>query len=333
MNSEETKILVTGATGFIGEKLVKRLAMKGYGVRALYRSKDRINQSNHPNIQYMKGDLLDIKSLEPAVEGCHAIIHLAAYAKVWAKDPGIYYRINVEGTENVVKLAKKYRVDKLILTSSAGVFGPSDSGIVNETSQRKIPYFSDYEETKALAVQKVLNEADNKMKVVVVYPTRVYGPGLLSESNGMTRLIRMNLRNCLSLIPGNGKSVGNYVFIDDVVEGHLLALTCGKSGEGYILGGENMSFSDFFKEQMRLTSKKTVIIHIPRLILIIIAMFFEARTQITGSAPLITRKWTRRYLYNWEVSSKKAMMELSYKITPFEECLNKTLKWLEKAEL
>lgn len=326
------KILVTGSTGYIGEQLIEKLAGNGHSVKALYRSKEKIKRENQSNIQYLKGDLRNFDSLESAVQGCQAIIHLAAYAKVWAKDPQTYYEINVEGTQYLLRAAIKHGVKKFILTSTAGVFGPSVDGIINETSRRTLPYFSAYEETKTIAGEKALKEAGSQLEVITLYPTRVYGPGLLSESNGLTRLLRINLKGNIGIIPGNGKSIGNYAFIDDIVEGHILALKHGKGGEGYILGGDNISFQELFRKSTRIASKKTRLVHIPRLILLILAQYFETRTRIFKTAPMITRKWLKRYLYNWEVSSEKAKQELFYKITPIDVGLRKTIEWLKKEE-
>lgn len=326
------KILVTGATGLIGKQLTLKLAMEGHAVHALYRSFNKTENLNHPNIRFFKGDLLDYPSLERAAEDCQVIFHLASFAKQWSKNPETFYRINVKGTENLITAAKENHVTRLIITSTAGKFGPSNSEPVTENTRRTIPFFNEYEQTKDLAEKLALEAADDELEVVVVSPTRVYGPGELSESNGVTRLIKMYLEGKFRFIPGNGKSIGNYAFIDDVVAGHILALKHGKSGENYILGGENISFNEFFTTLARAANKSDTAIHLPQSLLYLVAGLFEVRTKLLGKAPLITRKWLKRYLYNWKVSSEKAIRELAYSITPFDIGLKKTLNWLEKSQ-
>jgi len=323
------KILVTGATGLIGSQLALRLANEGHEVHALYRSIDKTNNLAHPNVHFFEGDILDYQSIEKAVEGCQTVFHLAAYAKIWAKNPDTFYQINVQGTSNVLNAAKKMHVKRFILTSTAGKYGPSVS-IVTEETIRNLPFFTTYEETKQVSEKKALEASNKNFEVVIVNPTRVYGPGLLSESNGVTRLIKLYLENKFNIIPGNGSSIGNYVYIDDVVDGHIRAFEKGKPNENYILGGENISFDDFF-EKLSLSSKKDrKMIHIPLIVLTIVAFLFEIKTYVFKSPPLITRNWLNRYMYNWEISSQKAIDEIGYEITPIDIGLKKTIEWFEK---
>ena len=324
------RVLVTGATGLIGSQLAQRLAGDGHQVHALYRSEGKIKELAHPNIQIFKGDVTDMASIEKAAEGCQATFHLAAYARMWAKDPNTFYEVNVRGTENVLLASQKMKVSRFILTSTAGVFGPSVDGIITEETRRKTPFFNAYEETKATAEEKALALADPDFEVVIVNPTRVYGPGLLSESNGVTRLVKMYLEKPFGMVPGSGRSVGNYVFIDDVVEGLVRAWEKGRPGERYLLGGENVSFNDLFKLMAMVSGNKKPLVHIPLRVLLVLASFFEAGTAVFGRAPLITPSWVRRYLHDWEVSNEKAVAELDCPVTSMKEGLQRTCDWLIK---
>ncbi|WP_423127734.1 SDR family oxidoreductase [Gaoshiqia sp. Z1-71] len=321
-------ILVTGATGLIGSQLCMRLANEGYQVHALYRSAAKTKDLDHPGIRLFEGDILDPDSLNKAVAGCQAVFHLAAFARVWDKDPQTFRRINVQGTSNVLQAARDAGVKRVVLTSTAGVYGPSVDGVINEQTKRTIPFFTAYEETKAEAETLALNASNGYPEVVIVNPTRVYGPGLLSESNGVTRLLKLYAEGRFGIIPGNGKSIGNYVFIDDVVDGHLLAFKHGRPNENYLLGGDNVSFNEFFSCVASVTGKQKPMIRVPEKLLMAVAFLFELRTVVFRVAPLITREWVTRYLYHWDVSSQKAVTELGYKITPLEEGLNKTCDWL-----
>lgn len=327
------KILVTGATGLIGSQLAQRLAGDGHQVHALYRSEGKIKELAHPNIQIFKGDVTDMLSIEKAAEGCQATFHLAAYAKMWAEDPNMFYEVNVKGTENVLRASQKLKVKRFVLTSTAGVFGPSVDGIITEETRRKTPFFNAYEETKAAAEEKALAMAGPDFEVVIVNPTRVYGPGLLSESNGVTRLVKMYLEKPFGMVPGSGRSVGNYVFIDDVVEGLVRAWGKGQPSERYLLGGENVSFNDLFRLIAVVSGNEKPLVHIPLRMLLVLASFFKAGAAVFGKAPLITPSWVRRYLRDWEVSNEKAVTELGCPVTPMKEGLQRTCDWLIKNQL
>lgn len=324
------KLFLTGATGFIGRKLALKLAGEGHEVHVLYRTPEKIADLQHPNLHFYQGDLFEKTALKAAMEGCQGVFHLAAFARLWAKNPSTYFKINVEGTQNVLEVAIQCNVKRMVLTSTAGVFGPSVGRTITEDTTRSFPFFNDYEETKALSDEKALTVAQGKIELVIVHPTRVYGPGLMSESNGVTRMIKLYLDGKFRVIPGNGKSIGNYVFIDDVVDGHIKAFEVGRPAEHYLLGGENASFDDFFSTLAKLTNKHYRMFHLPLAVLNVVASFFEARTKLVGTAPLITTKWVKRYLYDWEISSQKAIQELNYQPTNLEEGMKKTIVWLKK---
>lgn len=324
------KIAVTGAAGFIGGQLVQRLASDGHQVRALVRSASQINQSA-VNIEYILGDLLDEASLLRLVEGCEVVFHMAAYARMWSKDELNFYRINVIGTEKLVQAAKYKSVRKFILTSTAGRFGPSESGPVTEETKRTYSYMNPYEVTKEMAEQIALEARSDSFEVVVLNPSRVYGPGNLSVSNGVTRMVKLYLKGRFRLIPGNGTYRGNYAFIDDVVEGHLLAMNKGKSGEIYLLGGVNSSLNDFFCQLAEVSCCRRRLLRLPFPIAYWLAAFFDFRTKLTGKEPFITRSWLKRFTINWEVSSAKAVEQLGYRITSLDTGLKKTITALQEA--
>ncbi|MDQ3072285.1 MAG: NAD-dependent epimerase/dehydratase family protein, partial [Bacteroidota bacterium] len=210
------KVMVTGATGYVGGRLALQLASDGHEVNTVIRSKNKAGILTHPLIRLFEGDILNKESLASAAKGCEAIYHLAAYAQVWSKDPDTYRKINVGGCENVLEAARAAGVKRVIFTSTAGVFGPSDGQDVIEDSIRSIPFLTDYESTKAEAENKCREYALRDLEVVIVNPTRVYGPGQLSDSNAVTKLIKLYKAGKWRFMPGDGSSIDNYVFIDDV---------------------------------------------------------------------------------------------------------------------
>ncbi|MDP2335296.1 MAG: SDR family oxidoreductase [Bacteroidota bacterium] len=322
------KCFVTGANGFIGSRLVEKLSAEGHEVYCLIRSPEKFVALKGEHIHPVFGDLDNSSALLQGSKGCEVVYHLAAFAKPWPEDANLSYKINVEGTINLFEACLKNKVKKLIFTSSAAVFGPSDGQITDENAIRNTPFFNDYESTKAMAEKFALEFVSKGLPVVIVNPTRVFGPGPINESNSITRIIKLYQKGLWHIIPGNGTKIGNYVYIDDVIEGHLLAAKKGKSGERYILGGENLTFDQLFQSVSIITGKTRLLFHIPVWFMIILARIMELFARITGIPPLITPQWIRKYLHHWNLSSEKAIRHLGYKITPFEVGIMKTTTWL-----
>ena len=167
------------------------------------------------------------------------------------------------------------------------------------------------------------------MDVVIVKPTRIYGPGELGDSNGVTRMIRDYIKGRWHFIPGHGRSLGNYVYIDDVVDGHILAMQRGRTGERYLLGGSNLSFNEFFSIMREVAGCRHFLIRVPLSIGVSVAGIMMMRTKLTGRMPLITPGLLKRYHHNWAVCSDKARDELGYDPLGFREGLRRTLTWLD----
>ena len=323
------KIFITGATGFIGSELVKELLKRGHTVNALYRNPERKNLPENNKLRYFKGDILDKSSLLEPMEGCEIVFHLAAYAKVWAKDPEKFFMVNVEGTKNVLSCAKKLSIKKVIVTSTAGVLGPSDKDQINESSLRSKTFFTEYERTKYLAEQEIERFTREGLNVTTLLPTRLYGPGELNESNSVTVLIQKYIKGKWHILPGDGKKIGNYVFIKDVINGHINAMEKNTPGEKFILGGVNINYEDFFNLIGILSKKKQWLMPLPVFIMIFLSGIFGLMAMIFKIKPPITPGWVKKYLHHWNLSSKKAIRMLDYHITPLEKGLLETINWLE----
>ena len=326
------KYLITGATGYIGTQLTKRLVAEGHTVHALYRSEGKAaDLQKLPGTMMKKGDLLDKPSLLAAAEGCDAVFHVAAFAKPWDKNPKTFYEYNLDGAVNVFEAARQAGVKRVVFTSTAGTISPNNGGPSNEATPRTTDYFTDYDRSKGQAEETAKSISGKDLEIVTVNPSRVYGPGLLSDSNGVTRMVKMYLAGKFRLLPGDGNSVGNYVFIDDVVDGHLAAMKQGRAGERYILGGANASFNGFFEVLSGLSGKQVRMFKVPLPVMNVAAHFMEARANLTGKAPVLTPPWVKRFHYNWELSIEKARKELGYEPLSLEQGLAKTVKWLELA--
>lgn len=323
------KCFITGSNGFIGSSLARRLASEGHEVICLVRSPQKSLHRNGKAIQHVVGDIMTKEILLNGMHKCDWVFHLAAYAKPWSKDKNLPYKINVEGTENVLDAALKNGVKKVIFTSSAAVIGPSgEHSSVNENTIRTTTYFNEYEETKALAEVKAQFYVLKGLNTVIVNPTRVFGPGPLNQSNSVTKMLKGFDKGTWRILPGDGSKTGNYAFIDDVVSGHLLAAEKGISGERYVLGGENVSFRELFNLFAKATGHNRFLLPLPVSVMISLTNFLEFQYRITNIPPPLTSPWVKKYLENWNLSSEKAIVNLGYTITPLEDAIQKTLTWL-----
>ncbi len=326
-------IFVTGATGFIGANLVVKLAETGATVHALCRSEQKAKLIEHDRVKIFMGNVLDTESMAEAVFSCKQIYHLGALAVAWTRDEQRFFDVNVLGTRNVLDLAVQYRVKKVVVTSTAGVLGISrDKEMLDERSVRAVDFFHPYESSKYIMEKMVGNYAREGLEVVLVNPSRVYGPGLLSQANSATKMIDLYRRGKWRVVPGDGKTIGNYCFIDDVVRGHLDAMRRGKRGERYILGGINASYEEFFETLAALTGVKRKMLKIPFPLIKGFSRVFMVLNSLFRIPPPIVPSWVKKFSCDTLLSSAKAQRELKYEITPLEEGLRKTLEWLQSAQ-
>ena len=325
------RVFITGATGFIGQQLAFRLADEGNQVIAFIRSLSRTDELEHQNIDLIEGDLFNLKALNLGMKDADEVYHLAAFAKVWAKDDS-FYRINVEGTANVLESARAAGVRKVVLASTAGAIGPAMDGPATEETTREVDFFNDYERTKFEAEETAREFVGRGMNIVIVNLTRVYGPGVMSASNSVTFLIDQYSRGKWYVMPGDGKSNGNYVFIDDAVSGLILAMEKGCKGQRYIIGGTNATYEDFFNTIADCTGRRYKLIKIPYVLLLTIGKIQLFLADTFGVPPKITSGWVRKFLYDWSVSSNKAISELDYEPLSLREGISRTLEWLRNSD-
>jgi nucleoside-diphosphate-sugar epimerase len=322
------KYFITGATGFIGEHLVHKLASEGHIIHAIYRSESKIASIQHKNIKWFKGDIMDVAALKLAMTGCEQVFHIAALAAAWEKKPGDFQKFNVNGTVNVIETAKECAIMKIVVTSTAGIFGPSINKTITEKSISPLPHFTGYESSKAECERVISKYVKQGMNIVIVNPTRVFGPGALSESNSVTIMMKKYIEGKWHFIPGNGQSIGNYAFVDDIVNGHILAMQKGIAGERYILGGENISYIDFFRTVKEASGKSSWTVKIPLYVMLSFAYFLLLLNKIFNIVPAITPAHIRKFNYNWKVSSEKAIQELGYTCTSFKNAVSLTISKL-----
>jgi farnesol dehydrogenase len=323
-------ILITGATGYIGSLLTTRLAESGQDIRILCRKDPGLPDFNRPNIQVVRGDINDMASLQKAVMGVDQVYHLAAYARLWAKDPGIFHKINVEGTRNVLLAAADAGVEKVVYTSTAGVVGPSGDLPMTEKDPRITGFFNQYEETKTIAEQVAQEFVRNGLNISIVNPARVYGPGLDTGSNPVTKIVELYMKKKWHVIPGNGDDIGSYCHVDDVVDGHISAMERGGPGERYIFGGVNATFNELISMIRKHSGVNKKLYHLPYPLMLATSHLMVTWTKISGTPPMITPDWVKRYIYHWKLDSSKAVREIGYKIRPMDEGIKQTVEWIRK---
>jgi farnesol dehydrogenase len=231
----------------------------------------------------------------------------------------------------VLERAGHKGIRRVVLTSTAGILGPSTGEAVHEGSPDPDTFFTDYEASKFQLEQKLLGRREGGPEVVIVNPTRVYGPGYLSESNGVTRMIKQYLEGSWRFIPGNGRSSGNYVHVEDVVDGHLLAMQKGVPGERYILGGENISYIQLFEHVREASGVRKTLYGIPLWVMLSAAAVMMLVSKISGRPPLIVPNLVRKFNHNWIVSSQKAIRELGYRAMDARTGIRQTVQWIKNS--
>jgi nucleoside-diphosphate-sugar epimerase len=317
------KVLITGATGYIGHQIALAAAQKYDKVHVPVRNPHSEFLPTAPNIIPFKCDISDRSSLATAMAGCHHVIHSAGLTRLYSRDKNLFYRINVQGTRNVLEAALQHNVLKFVFTSSCAVLGPSYKYPVTENDPRITPFENDYEISKHWAELEVLQYFKKGLNTVIASPSRVYGPGLATPGNPITAFIKKSLRRKFAFMPSRASVKGNYVFIDDVVNGHFLCLDKGISGEKYNLGGENISYQEFFSSIKQYGNIN--IIKLPLWSLQLVSLFEMAGSLLLKRPTQLSPAVIKRFFENREVSSAKAVEELGYVITPFNAGLKKTL--------
>ncbi len=327
---EPTNIFVTGATGFIGTKLVNELVRQGHKVHALTRAASNLDGLTHKCIKLVQGDIMNCESLIAGMKDCTYVFHLAAYAKNWARNKKIFYDHNVQAMQNVFDAAKQVGIQRVVWTSTIVSFGPTAPGVIGDETMPRITskYYTEYEETKAIAEKEALKMATEGFPVVIVNPTRVYGPGKLTEGNSVSLMIDQYDRGLVPILLNHGVNIGNYVLVDDLVRGHILAMEKGRIGERYIIGGENASLKNFYELVDEVSGKKHFQFNLPPKVGLAYGGIQKFVAEKFGIYPQITTGWVETFLQDWAYSCAKAELELGYTFTPLEEGIRLTYEWI-----
>jgi dihydroflavonol-4-reductase len=319
------KVLVTGATGFIGFFVARLLTENGFQVAALVRKGSDTSALRELGIELINGDVRDLSSVNTALKGCRQLYHLAADYRIWVKDPKTMYEINVQGTRNVMQAALTMGIEKVIYTSSVGVLTACSNGKpVNEETPSSIKDMTGhYKKSKFIAEKEVYGFIEKGLPVVIVNPTTPIGP--MDRKPTPTGKIIVDFLN--GRIPAYLDTGLNFVDVEDVAAGHLLAARHGRIGQRYILGNKNISLRNFFEHLAGITGRKPPKVRLPYLPVLLAAYVDEALSRITDTYPRIPLtgvKMARNYMY---VDCTKALMELDMPQSPVEGAMEKAINW------
>jgi len=320
-------VLLTGGTGYLGGRVATVLAAAGHEVRCLCRPG---RESAAPaGTRPVRGDLLDEGSIAAALRGCDALVHMAAMVKRWAPDRREFDRVNVGGTEIVLRAAAAAGVARILYTSSIVALGPTAGGVADE---ERAPDpgdgCTDYERTKRRSLEVVRRLAAHGLPIVTVYPGIVYGPGSATEGNLLRPMLSDHLRGRLPARLGRGDRRICYAFADDVARGHLLALERGVAGRGYILGGDNATQDDLFAVLHDLTGRPAPRFAVPYWLAGLAAGAQVLRARVTGRVPDVTPGMVATFRHEWAYRSDRARREIDYTITPLADGMRRTLESL-----
>ena len=234
------KALVTGATGFIGAAVARALLDSGIEVRVLVRPTSNLKNLDELNVEPVHGDLEDPSSLRQALAGCQQLYHVAAHYALWDQHPSIFYRVNVDGTRNLLTAASQVGVERIVYTSTIGAIGLPEGGGPGTENTPLVPsqLAGDYKRSKYLAEQEVLKLAQSGVPVVIVNPTAPVGERDVKPTPTGQIIVDFMLGRMWAYI----ETGMNLVDLEDVAIGHLRAMERGRIGERYILGNRNMTF-------------------------------------------------------------------------------------------
>ena len=325
------KIMITGASGYIGNKLAHVLAEQGHQVHAFVRSDNADHLLQHERIRIFYGNMLQPSTIRQAMAGCQQVYHAAGLAKLWTKDPSDFYLHNVIGTENILAAALEMGVKKLVYTSTCGVWANSMLHPLTETDPRTNSYDNDYDLSKCLAEKSVREYCHKGLFTVIVNPPRVYGPGISTHSNAVNRFLSYLINSRIAFIPSANEVQANYAFIDDVVNGHLLAMEKGLGGERYILGGENASYRRLIQLVKASSQLKNVLLPLPNVLARLFSCIELIRAKISTHDPVIVPGVLRRLAISKTFDCNKAIRQLGYTITPLEKGIAITVDFLKNS--
>ena len=318
-------ILVTGAAGHIGNVLVRELLLEGRQVRALILPGEDTSSLEGLDIEFVEGNVLDRLSLDQAMKEIDTVFHLAGVISIMPGQNDWMWKVNVEGTKNVLRASKKAGVARLVYTSSIHALSRDWEGKIDE----RVPFDPDnpvggYDRTKAAASLVALDAVKDGLDIVIVCPTGVIGPHDYCGSE-MGNLLTGWLRRKLHFLI---KGAYDFVDVRDVARGHILACDHGRTGEVYILSGRQIKVLELKKLVQDVLGYRIVSVTVPMWMAKIGAKFMPMYYRLTKKTPKFTDYSLKTLQSNSNISSEKSRRELGYKPRPLAATIKDTVRWL-----
>ncbi|MGH8124357.1 MAG: hopanoid-associated sugar epimerase [Rhodanobacteraceae bacterium] len=323
-----TRVLVSGANGFVGSAVARALLRHGYGVRAMARRSSDIANLDGLDVEIVRADLLDPPSLRDALAGCEGLFHVAADYRLWARDPHAIRMANVRGTRNIFAAARKCGIARIVHTSSVAALGLHHDGTPadEETRAQYSDMIGEYKRSKYLAEKMARRRARAGQDIVIVNPSAPVGP----RDRKPTPTGQMIVDAARGRMPAYVDTGLNIVHVDDVAEGHVLAWERGQSGRRYVLGGENMSLLAILQSVAALCGGRGPRIRLPNPVLLPVAHVAEAWAHLSGHQPTITVDGVKLARHKMYFTSRRAETELGYRARPAREALADAIQWFRE---
>ena len=320
------KVFLTGATGFVGHHVAKALAAEGADLRLLVRKTSSLKNLEGISGDTVIGDLSEPASFAPALTGCDAVMHVAADYRLWIRDPDAMYRANVDGTRDLLRLARDAKVPRVVCTSSVATMHFFTDGIVsNEDTPVSIKdMVGHYKRSKFLAEQQAMAAAQDGQHVMILNPTTPIGPNDAKPTP--TGRIFVDFLN--RKFPAYVDTGLNLVDVGEVARTHVAALSKGTPGRRYILGGENLTLKQILDKMSAITGIPSPTTKIPFAIAATYAFFEELITgRIRGKEPRATLEEVRMGRKKMFASSARAQQELGFRIIPVYPAMRAAIEW------
>jgi dihydroflavonol-4-reductase len=323
-------VLVTGGSGFVGSAVVRALVDAGYSVRALVRSRSPRANLASLDVEIVEGDMRDAESVGRAMTGARNVMHVAADYRLWSSDREEIRRNNLAGARTVMEAALREGVERIVYTSSVAALAlRADGSPADESSAlAEGNAIGAYKRSKVAAQDLVeMMIARDALPAVIVNPSTPIGPRDIRP----TPTGRIIVEAASGRMPGYVDTGLNLVHVDDVAAGHLAALTRGRIGERYILGGQDVLLADMLRDIAQLVERRPPRLKVPRRLLFPAAAVAEMIASRTGREPFLTLDGLRMARYRMFFSSAKAARELGYTARPYREGLQDAIAWFRGA--
>ena len=323
------KVFVTGATGFVGSHVARVLAQQGADLRLLVRSSSDPKNIQGLTAERVVGDLCEPASVEKAMQGCDVVFHVAADYRLWITDPEGMYRANVAGTRAILEAAKKNGVRRVVYTSSVATMGFTSNGHpADENSPVSLAnMIGHYKRSKFMAEQVAIDAGRSGLNVVVVNPTTPVG----EQDIKPTPTGRIVVDFLKKKFPAYVDTGLNLVDVGECARGHVAALEKGRSGERYILGGENLTLKQILDKLAAITGLPSPKVRVPYVLALATGVVDELVTgRIRGREPRATIDAVRMGRKKMWVSSAKAERELGWRAVPVNDALRRAVQWFRE---